>query len=171
MIKEARSKRRTGQSNKISNHQPDAVSQRSGKPQANASEYSRRDFDVASNGARSNNRNSKGFDHLSKAGESMIAGQQVRRINQNKLLVYEDPALALNLSDDKWNDIVQQNLKNFNEEKRVAKENARINNLKVYEEQKRQMAEKTHKSSIEKNSEMDYFRNVGVRASDVFYVN
>ena len=85
--------------------------------------------------------------------------------------MYEDPALALNLSDDKWNDIVQQNLKNFNEEKRVAKENARINNLKVYEEQKRQMAEKTHKSSIEKNSEMDYFRNVGVRASDVFYVN
>ena len=37
----------------------------------------------------------------------MIAGQQVRRINKEKLLVYEDPALALNLSDDKWNDIVQ----------------------------------------------------------------
>ena len=36
----------------------------------------------------------------------MIAGQQVRRINEKKLLVYEDPALALNLSDDKWNEIV-----------------------------------------------------------------
>lgn len=58
------------------------------------------------------------------------------------MLIYEDPGLALNLSDEKWNNIVQQNLKNFNEEKRVAKENARKNNLKVYEEQKKQMDEK-----------------------------
>jgi hypothetical protein len=33
------------------------------------------------------------------------------------MIVYEDPADALNISDDKWNQIVQQNLKNFHEEK------------------------------------------------------
>ena len=33
------------------------------------------------------------------------------------------------------------------------------------------MDEKRHKTSIEKHGDVEYFRNVGVRASDVFYVN
>jgi len=46
-------------------------------------------------------RGSKGLDNLSRAGASVIGGggQQVRQLNGSSL-VYEDPALALNLNDD-----------------------------------------------------------------------
>ena len=101
----------------------------------------------------------------------MIGGQQVHRINERKVLVYEDPALALNLSDDKWNSIVQQNLKNFHEEKRKVKEDSRKHNLQVYEEQKKQMDQRKHIQSIERQRDVEYFKNVGVRASDVYYHN
>jgi len=50
------------------------------------------------------------MENLSRAGAHVMGGQgqQVRDINGSKL-VYEDPALALNLNDDQWNDIVQKN--------------------------------------------------------------
>lgn len=32
-------------------------------------------------------------------------------------LVFEDPSAALNLTDDRWNEIVQNNLKKFEEDK------------------------------------------------------
>lgn len=63
-----------------------------------------------------------------------MGGQQVRQINGSKL-VYEDPALALNLNDDQWNDIVQKNFAAFENEKKVAIENKKKKNLEVYAQQ------------------------------------
>ena len=61
------------------------------------------------------------MDNLSRAGASVMGGmsqgQQVRQINGSKL-VYEDPALALNLNDDQWNEIVQKNYAAFENEKK-----------------------------------------------------
>lgn len=48
-------------------------------------------------------------------------------------LVYEDPAAALNLDEGKWNEIVQNNLKNFENEKKVAKESKLAKNRAVQE--------------------------------------
>ena len=49
--------------------------------------------------------------------------------------MYEDPALALNLSDDQWNDIVQRNFQAFENEKKQAIENKKKKNLEVYAQQ------------------------------------
>lgn len=74
------------------------------------------------------------MENLSRAGASVMGGQQVRQINGSKL-VYEDPALALNLNDDQWNDIVQKNFAAFEDEKKVAIENKKKKNLEVYAQQ------------------------------------
>ena len=37
--------------------------------------------------------------------------------NRTKYLVYEDPAAQLNVSEEKWNAIVQENLRKFKEDR------------------------------------------------------
>ena len=37
--------------------------------------------------------------------------------NKSKYLVYEDPAASLNVSEEKWNAIVQENLRKFKEDR------------------------------------------------------
>ena len=62
------------------------------------------------------------------------------RANDQPLnLHFEDPAAALNISDDHWNDIVKENLKKFEEDKIKAVQAKRDKNKKVQEEQLRQM--------------------------------
>ena len=49
--------------------------------------------------------------------------QRSMRANDQPLnLHFEDPAAALNISDDHWNDIVKENLKKFEEDKIKAEE-------------------------------------------------
>lgn len=38
-------------------------------------------------------------------------------MNKSKYLVYEDPAASLNVSEEKWNAIVQENLRKFKEDR------------------------------------------------------
>ena len=50
-------------------------------------------------------------------------------------LIFEDPSAVLNLTDDRWNEIVQDNLKKFEEEKVSAKNNKFAKNKAVQEQQ------------------------------------
>ena len=56
----------------------------------------------------------------------------MRQLNDKSALVYEDPSLALNLSDGQWNDIVKKNLAAFENEKKEAIEKKKRKNLEVY---------------------------------------
>ena len=85
--------------------------------------------------------------------------------------MYEDPALALNLSDDQWNDIVQRNFQAFENEKKQAIENKKKKNLEVYAQQQEQIKARALRESMEKKQDRDYFQNVGIRSSDVYYRN
>ena len=49
--------------------------------------------------------------------------------------MYEDPSAALNLSEDKWNEIVQENFKKYEAGQREAKAKAFERNRKIQEEQ------------------------------------
>ena len=86
-------------------------------------------------------------------------------------VVYEDPAAALNLTDKKWNSIVENNLKAFNEEKVRVKEERLAKNKRVQEEQRKQIAEKQRLLRMERDQERDHFNTVGINSSDVYYVN
>ena len=54
--------------------------------------------------------------------------------SDDQLFHFEDPAAALNLSDDKWNDIVKENLKKFEEDKKTAVQNKLNKNKKIQAE-------------------------------------
>jgi hypothetical protein len=53
---------------------------------------------------------------------------------------HEDPAAAMNPSDEQWNAIVQQNLKNFEQEKQRVMQEKIEKSKRIQEEQKRQMS-------------------------------
>lgn len=48
-------------------------------------------------------------------------------------LIFEDPSAALNLTDDRWNEIVQNNLKKFEEEK-VNQKQAKFEKNKIVQD-------------------------------------
>jgi 16S rRNA G966 N2-methylase RsmD len=98
------------------------------------------------------------MDNLSRAGASVIGGggQQVRQLNGSSL-VYEDPALALNLNDDQWNDIVQKNYAAFEKEKVVAIENKKKKNMVVYDHQQEQIKQRQMRESFEKKKDKEHF--------------
>ena len=52
-------------------------------------------------------------------------------------LIFEDPSAVLNLTDDRWNEIVQDNLKKFEEDKANAKNAKYAKNKAVQEQQMR----------------------------------
>ena len=53
---------------------------------------------------------------------------------------HEDPAAAMNPSDEQWNAIVQQNLKNFEQEKQRVMQEKIEKSKRIQEEQKLQMS-------------------------------
>lgn len=64
--------------------------------------------------------------------------QRSMRANDAPLnLHYEDPAAVLNISEDRWNDMVKENLAKFEEDKIKAVQAKRDKNRAVQEEQKR----------------------------------
>jgi len=52
-------------------------------------------------------------------------------------LIFEDPSAVLNITDDKWNEIVQDNLKKFEADKVNAKQAKFAKNKAVQEQQMR----------------------------------
>ena len=79
--------------------------------------------DIRSIGAASaGSRRSRSIEHLSKnktEGASRTA--PIKKPILDQTIVCEDPASALNINDDQWNEIVQKNLKKFEDEKVQAK--------------------------------------------------
>jgi hypothetical protein len=84
-------------------------------------------------------------DRMSRAGSSVVGpvhpgGSLMEyRLNQDQALKFEDPASALNMSDSRWNEIVQKDLADFKNEnqRKVADKLAR--NKVIMEEQMKQI--------------------------------
>lgn len=78
--------------------------------------------------------------HFSRAGSSIVNvmnnGSVVADMG-NHLVQFEDPVAALNLSDDKWNDIVQRNAREFKQENERKVQEQMLKNRAVMEEQKK----------------------------------
>ena len=84
---------------------------------------------------------------------------------------YEDPAQALNVSDEKWNLIVQENLKKHKENEEKVKKDKFMRNKIIQDEQRKQVVIRKAKDDALKKKEMDDFNNFGVNSSDVYYIN
>ena len=97
--------------------------------------------------------------------------KQPNPFNGNKLLTYEDPSAALNISEEHWNVIVQKNLRDYEEGNKLAKVKALERATKVQEEQRVQ-AEKKRNEELDRatRERNDYLQN-GMKASDVYYIN
>ena len=91
--------------------------------------------------------------------------------NKSKYLVYEDPAAQLNVSEEKWNAIVQENLRKFKEDRDKVRIDKIARAKAIQEEQKKQIEEKRIIEAAERNREKAYFNDVGVNSSDIYYVN
>ena len=61
---------------------------------------------------------------------------------KSSYVVYEDPAAALNVSDDKWNAIVQENLRKFKDDREKARMDKIQKSKVIQEEQKKQIEAK-----------------------------
>lgn len=57
--------------------------------------------------------------------------------NKSRYLVYEDPAASLNVSEDKWNAIVQENLRKFKEDRDKVRIDKITRAKAIQEEQKK----------------------------------
>lgn len=86
-------------------------------------------------------------------------------------VVHTDLAAELNPTEEQWNAIVQQNLKNFEEEKKRVKAERYQRTKKIQEEQKVQMALKAEKFKSDLEEQQRHFKDVGIYTSDKFYVN
>ena len=73
------------------------------------------------------------------------------------LFVYEDPADALNMSEDKWNNIVQKNLVEFEAEKEKKKQEKLQKAKTIQELQRKQMEEKKNRQNEIAKQEKDFF--------------
>jgi hypothetical protein len=75
------------------------------------------------------------------------------------------------VSEEKWNEIVQDNLKKHKETEEKVKKDKFLRNKVIQEEQRRQVEIRKAKEEALKKKEMDDFNNFGVNSSDVYYVN
>ena len=87
------------------------------------------------------------------------------------IVTHEDPAAAMNPTNEQWNAIVQQNLKNFEEEKQRVIQEKKEKLKKIQDEQKRQMTIKQESDKKKVNDEIEQFKKVGMTATAPFYVN
>ena len=86
-------------------------------------------------------------------------------------MLYEDPSAALNLSEDKWNEIVQENFKKYEAGQREAKAKAFERNRKIQEEQLKQASIKQQMLAKARVAEREEFNVKGIKASDIYYIN
>jgi hypothetical protein len=66
----------------------------------------------------------------------------------NKLVHFSDPASSLNITDHRWNEIVQQQLKDFNDSNRKSSIEKLRRNRAIMEEQLKQIEEKRQNKSM-----------------------
>lgn len=86
-------------------------------------------------------------------------------------ITYEDPAAALNFSETRWNQLVQDKIKEQAEKDKRLHEERRLKLIKIQQEQRQQVIEKQKIREEEKRKEREHFNTVGVNSSDVYYVN
>ena len=77
----------------------------------------------------------------------------------------------MNVSEEKWNAIVQENLRKFKEDRDKVRLDKIVRAKAIQEEQKKQIEEKKMIDQIERTREKDYFNKVGINSSDIYYVN
>ena len=94
--------------------------------------------------------------------KNLHAGQQV---------VYEDPAAALNVSENQWNQMVQDNLKKHKENEEKVKREKYMRYKAIQEEQRRQVEAKKAQLEAERRKDMEEFNKFGSKASDIYYVH
>jgi hypothetical protein len=58
-------------------------------------------------------------------------------ILEGRKIVYEDPCAALNISEERWHEMVQENLKKHNESEKKAKQDKFEKNKAIQMEQRR----------------------------------
>ncbi len=108
--------------------------------------------DARSNRSRASNAKSVGARSGMNASTFSPAYPTVKQpnpFNGNKLLTFEDPSAALNISEEHWNVIVQKNLRDYEEGNKMAKVKALEKATKVQEEQRKQ-AEKKRKEEYDR---------------------
>ena len=91
--------------------------------------------------------------------------------NEGQQMMFEDPSAALNLSEDKWNEIVQENARKYEAGKREAKARALEKAKKFQEDQLKQASIKQQILAKQKEDERAEFNRIGLKASDIYYVN
>lgn len=89
----------------------------------------------------------------------------------NKRIVYEDPAAALNVTERRWNQIVQENLVKFEAENAKKVTDKLDKNKRIWEEQKKQIEAKAIVNAQQKPKDQEFFHKVGAKSSDVYYIN
>lgn len=137
--------------------------------------------DVKSQGAKSNDSRgalrrsyhatATGSNEFQKTGLSVLKPQSTKDILNGGRVFYEDPAAALNVSEEKWNLIVQENLRKHKETEEKTKKDKFLRNKIIQEEQRRQVELRKAQEDALKKKEMDDFNNFGAYSSDVYYVN
>jgi len=89
----------------------------------------------------------------------------------DKKLVYEDPTAALNITERRWNEMVLENKRKFEEENARKEEVRKLKNKQIWEEQKKQIEIKKKAVEEVKFENREFFHSVGCKASDKFYIN
>jgi len=89
----------------------------------------------------------------------------------DKKIAYEDPAAALNVTERRWNEMVIKNKRDFEEGNAKKAEAWKQKNLKIWEEQKKQIEAKRLINSGKKGEDREFFERIGHKSSDVYYIN
>jgi len=146
--------------------------------EAGISRASAANADVLSQGGRSNSVANAGLQSLGIDAKSQRSyrphdnvNMMVNPFDNSKSVLFEDPSAALNLTEEKWNAIVQENRRKFEAEKVTAKAAKLERNKLIQQEQLRQMEARKKIIDDKKVVDRSNFNSVGIRSSDVYYVN
>ena len=108
-------------------------------------------------------------------GSEPLGVSQIGRTPQTQIrkmrIVHEDPAAKLNIDEKQWNDIVQENLRKYNDDRQKVQMQRLRKAQSIQQEQLRQVEEKNRKIQEERRREQEHFKNVGMNASNIYYVN
>lgn len=98
-------------------------------------------------------------------------GSVIKSIPGDRVIKYEDPASALNLSDKKWNEIVQQGAKDYHSENKKKLIERLEKSRVIMQEQKKQIEARNATKGLRREEEKKFFHQTGKQSSDVYYVN
>ena len=98
-------------------------------------------------------------------------GSVIKSIGGSRIIKFEDPASVLNLSDKKWNEIVQKGARDYIEENKNKQLQKLEANRKIMDEQKKQIEAKNATKGVRRELDKEFFHKVGAQSSDVYYIN